>query len=70
MKAATERKQIEAALLRSYHRLSLLADTVNKLLKSAAPQRVVEDICAKVVELLECDAFFNFILNEKEGRSN
>ena len=64
----TERQQAEEALRRSYHRLDLLAETASQLLGSVSPQKVVDAICLKVMEFLHCDAFFNFLQDEKAGR--
>jgi PAS domain S-box-containing protein len=64
----TARKRDEEALRRSNQRLDLLAETANRLLTSVSPQRVVDDICPKVMEYLDCQAFFNFLVDEKEGR--
>ena len=64
----TERQQAEEALRRSYHRLDLLAETASQLLGSVSPQKVVDAICLKVMEFLHCDAFFNFLQDEQEGR--
>ena len=64
----TERQHAEEALRRSYHRLDLLAETASQLLGSVSPQKVVDAICLKVMEFLHCDAFFNFLQDEQEGR--
>jgi PAS domain S-box-containing protein len=64
----TQRQQAEEALRRSYHRLDLLAETASQLLGSVSPQKVVDAICLKVMEFLHCDAFFNFLQDEQEGR--
>ncbi len=64
----TELKQAEAAQQRSNQRLDLLADTAGQLLASASPQQVVNSLCQKVMTFLDCDAFFNFLVDESEGR--
>ena len=43
----TERRQAEEELHRSYQRLDLLAGTAGELLASAAPQRVIDNLCVK-----------------------
>ena len=63
-----EVKAGEAALQRSNQRLDLLADSASKLLQSDAPQRLVDALCQKVMSFLDCQAFFNFLVDEKEGR--
>jgi hypothetical protein len=64
----TEHKQAEEALERSLRRFELLAETAGELLQSAAPQEIVESLCRKVMEHLDCQAFFNFLADEKAGR--
>lgn len=63
-----EVKAGEAALQRSNQRLDLLADSASQLLQSDAPQRLVDALCQKVMSFLDCQAFFNFLVHEKEGR--
>jgi len=64
----TESKQAEEALRESNRRTSLMAETTAKLLASDSPQGVVEELCRRAMEVLDCQAFFNFLVNEKEGR--
>ena len=64
----TERRQMEEALRRSNLRLDLLAESAGQLLVSVSPQKVVDYICPKVMEFLECDVFFNFLVDEKANR--
>ncbi len=64
----TELKRAEAALQRSTQRQDLLADTAGHLLASASPQQVVDSLCQKVMTFLDCDAFFNFLVDETAGR--
>ena len=56
----------EEALQRSYQRLDLLAETASQLLASISPQRVVESICRKVMDFLDCDVFFNFLVADEQ----
>ncbi|MHB8910567.1 MAG: PAS domain S-box protein [Syntrophales bacterium] len=62
------RRQIEEALLRYNERLELLSYTASRLLASDKPQQLVEELCLKVMEFLDCDAFFNFLVDENAGR--
>jgi PAS domain S-box-containing protein len=64
----TVHKQAEEALRLSNQRLDLLAETAGLLLASASPQEVAEAICQKVMAFLDCDACFNFLVDENEGR--
>ncbi len=49
-------------------RLNLIAETANLLLASGSPLDVVENLCGKVMEFLDCQLFFNFLVDEKAGR--
>jgi signal transduction histidine kinase len=51
-------------LRRSNARLDLLAETAGALLRTDSPQRVVEDLCRKVMAFLDCQVFFNFMLED------
>lgn len=64
----TERKRAEEALERSLRRFELLSHTAEALLQSTSPQAVVESLCGKVMEHLECHAFFNFLVDENAGK--
>ena len=64
----TERKKAEEALERSLRRFELLSETAGELLRSAAPQEIVESLCRKVMEHLDCHVFLNFLVDEKAGR--
>jgi len=59
-------KRAEEALQRSYQRLDLLAETASQLLASISPQQVVESICRKVMDFLDCDVFFNFLVEDEQ----
>ena len=48
--------------------LDLLAETASKLLRSESPQDVVEALCTKAMAVLDCHVFFNFLLDEQNGR--
>ncbi|MHB9096392.1 MAG: PAS domain S-box protein [Syntrophales bacterium] len=62
------RHQIEESLLKYNERLELLSYTASRLLASDKPQQLVEELCRKVMEFLDCDAFFNFLVDEAAGR--
>ena len=64
----TESQQAEEALRLSHQRLDLLAASAGRLLASADPQEVVDDICLKVMQFLDCDVYFNFLRDESAGR--
>jgi PAS domain S-box-containing protein len=56
------RKQADHALRRTSERLDLLADTAGQLLRADSPQRLVETLCRKVMVFLDCQVFFNFLI--------
>jgi PAS domain S-box-containing protein len=64
----TERKKNEETLLKSEERFRLLAETASRLLAADKPQEVVNDLCRKVMTHLNCEAFFNFLVDEQAGR--
>jgi len=69
--AETARRVAVAAgqhLRKVTQRLDLLANTASRLLESDSPQEIVEELCGKVMEFLECDTFFNFLVDEEAGR--
>jgi PAS domain S-box-containing protein len=63
-----ERCRAEDAARWTAERSALLSNTAARLLATADPQRAVEDLCRKVMGFLDCDAFFNYLLDEKSGR--
>jgi len=63
-----EQLGVEQALLHGNLRLNLLAKTAGQLLASESPQEEVNSICREVMSFLDCQAFFNFLLDEEEGR--
>jgi PAS domain S-box-containing protein len=58
LRLQVQRRQAEA-------RTELLADTVSRLLASDSPQRIVEDLCRRVMAFLGCQVFFNFLVDER-----
>jgi len=57
----TQRKRAE-------RRTELLAEAAGQLLNSDDPQRVVDELCRKVLEFLDCQVSFNFLVDEKQQR--
>ncbi len=58
----------EDALRESEARFKLLSETAGLLLASENPQGIVNDLCRQVMELLDCHAFFNFLVDEPAGK--
>lgn len=67
-KEIEQRNRAEQSLINYNKRIELLAYTASRLLASNNPQQIVEEICLKVMEFLDCDAFFNFLADEASGR--
>jgi len=52
---------------RTERRTQLLAEAASSLLSSDDPQRVVGELCRKALEFLDCQLFFNFLAQDKQG---
>jgi PAS domain S-box-containing protein len=63
-----ERKRAEEALQWHARRSELLSETAARLLESEDPQRLAEDLCRQVMAFLDCDVFFNFLVDEGSAR--
>lgn len=64
----TERKRAENALRESEARSRLLSWTAGALLATDNPQRMVNELCRQVMNLLDCQTFFNFLVDEQAGK--
>ena len=64
----TERRRTEDAIRRAHDRFEILSETAGRLLMSPAPQQIVNDLCRRVMEHLDCHVFFNFLVDEDAGR--
>ncbi|MCE5228848.1 PAS domain-containing protein [bacterium] len=62
------RRHAEADLKANLSRFALLADSANRLLQASHPQEVIPALCRRVMEQLDCDVFFNFMLDEASDR--
>lgn len=68
LRASQERLELTVSELhRAHARTQLLAETAGQLLLSSEPQNVVNALCGKVMSFLDCDVFFNFLVNEAGG---
>ncbi|HYG34579.1 MAG TPA: PAS domain S-box protein, partial [Clostridia bacterium] len=61
MRNITARKRAEA-------RTDLLAETASQLLKTDTPQHIVDRLCQRVLDFLDCQFFFNFLVDEGQQR--
>ena len=64
----TQLKQAEEALRRIVERLELLAEVSSQLLASDRPQEIVDALCRRVMEHLDCQVFFNYLVDQKQNK--
>lgn len=64
----TKRRKAEEALKRGEARFKLLSDTASRLLATDNPQGIVNELCREVMAYLDCQAFFNFLVDEDAQR--
>ncbi len=58
----------ENGLKRVNERLAILADASRLLLSSRAPEQIVQAICTRVMEDTDCQAFFNYLIEDGKER--
>ncbi len=63
-----EAQRAEEASHKSETRFRLLSTLTARLLESENPQAIVNELCTKVMEHLECQTFFNYLVNESAAR--
>lgn len=51
-------------LTRSNERLLILSETASKLLETGNPQEVIDKLCNKVMKFLDCEVFFNYLIDD------
>ncbi len=61
----TAQKLNEEALRWGARRNELLSKTAARLLQNTDPQKVVEELCEEVMQFLDCQAFFNYLVDEE-----
>ena len=64
----TERKLAEDAARWNAQRNELLSSVAARLLRTRDAKAEVEELCRKVMTFLNCDVFFNFLVDEKDVR--
>jgi PAS domain S-box-containing protein len=64
----TTRKAAESELVKLNERLLLLSETSGALLATNEPQQIVNALCRKVLAALDCQAFFNFMVDDQTNR--
>ncbi len=63
----SKQKEVEHALKRSESRFKLLSDIGGQLLASDNLQQIVNDLCRQVLAFLDCEVFFNYLVDESAG---
>lgn len=64
----SELKQDVEELRASNQGLALLVETAGQLLRSDSPQEVIDSLCRKVLAFLDCQAFFNYLVDFEKQR--
>lgn len=64
----TESMRAREALQRSTERFELLSKISARLLATENPQDQVQELCSEVMAFLDCQAFFNFLVDEQSGK--
>jgi PAS domain S-box-containing protein len=65
---ANERRRLLGEMQSSNQRLDLLAETASSLLRSDSPQHIVDSLCHKVLAVLDCQTFFNYLVDYDKKR--
>ena len=55
-------------LKKSHERLEILSEIASRLLVSNNPQEIIRELCTRVMVFLDCQFFFNFIVDETEQK--
>lgn len=64
----SDRRRRDRRLRQSIAKFELLSNTAARLLAAEDPQAVVRDLCRDVMAFLDCQAFFNFLMDEPTGK--
>ena len=64
----TDRNAGARMLAEAKSRQELLSEVAGRLLETEVPQAIVNDLARKVMAKLDCDVFFNFLADERQGR--
>lgn len=61
----TDQELAKEELKKSIERIDIISNTASQLLFSADPQKIIKALCERVMKHLDCDVFFNFLVDEK-----
>jgi len=62
------RKSAEYSLLRTNERYRLLSTVAGELLASDEPQKLVKKLCTDIMNFLDCQVFFNYLININDNK--
>ncbi|MEN6307609.1 MAG: PAS domain S-box protein [Anaerohalosphaeraceae bacterium] len=62
----TERKVMEEKIRYSSKRFEILSETASQLLQEKNPQQIVDMLCQKVMEYLDCHIYVNYLVEESD----
>jgi PAS domain S-box-containing protein len=68
LRIRAQNAKAEAVVRQSLQRFELLAHTAGALLQTLEPEKLVDSLCHKVMGFLDCQAFFNFFVDEQAAR--
>ncbi|MFZ2657722.1 MAG: PAS domain S-box protein [Victivallales bacterium] len=64
----SERKKAEAELRLSERRQSILSYSAAAMLQAVDPQEIIDEVCRRTMESLDCQVFFNFLFVEERNK--
>ena len=67
-RSISEQERIGNSLHKNNIRLDILSYTASQLLSSTNPRLVVNELCTRVMKFLDCQVFFNYMVDEKTGK--
>lgn len=62
----TDRKHAEISLQNNKDRFEILSGITHQLLSSDKPQQIINKLCWKIMNHLDCEVFFNFLIDEEK----
>lgn len=62
----TALKNAQDDIRKSAERFEIMSQTAESLLQSKEPQNIIDSLCQKVMEHLNCDVFFNYLFDENK----
>ncbi len=63
-----ERKEAEDEVRKAATRFEILSSIASQLLESKNPQQIVNSLCSRVMEYLDCHIFVNYLVDEQAHR--